>query len=69
VEGMMDIRLQQEALRKVENSLNDLENQLNLLNEGEDYNRLKGVINKLDDIKNKVINGSEVAIQIVLNEM
>ena len=66
---MMDIRLQQEALRKVENSLNDLENQLNLLNEGEDYNRLKGVINKLDDIKNKVINGSEVAIQIVLNEM
>ena len=65
----MDIRLQQEALRKVENSLNDLENQLNLLNEGEDYNRLKTVINKLDDIKNKVINGSEVAIQIVLNEM
>ena len=65
----MDIRLQQEALRKVENSLNDLENQLNLLNEGEDYNRLKGVINKLDEIKNKVINGSEVAIQIVLNEM
>lgn len=65
----MDIRLQQEALRKVENTLNDLENQLNLLNEGEDYNRLKGVINKLDDIKNKVINGSEVAIQIVLNEM
>lgn len=65
----MDIRLQQEALRKVENSLNDLENQLNLLNEGEDFNRLKGVINKLDDIKNKVINGSEVAIQIVLNEM
>lgn len=65
----MDIRLQQEALRKVENSLNDLENQLNLLNEGEDYNRLKSVINKLDDIKNKVINGSEVAIQIVLNEM
>ena len=65
----MDIRLQQEALRKVENSLNDLENQLNLLNDGEDYNRLKGVINKLDDIKNKVINGSEVAIQIVLNEM
>ena len=65
----MDIRLQQEALRKVENSLNDLENQLNLLHEGEDYNRLKGVINKLDDIKNKVINGSEVAIQIVLNEM
>ena len=65
----MDIRLQQEALRKVENSLNDLEKQLNLLNEGEDYNRLKGVINKLDDIKNKVINGSEVAIQIVLNEM
>lgn len=65
----MDIRLQQEALRKVENSLNDLENQLNLLNEGEDYNRLKGVINKLDDIKNKVINGSEVVIQIVLNEM
>lgn len=65
----MDIRLQQEALRKVENALNDLENQLNLLNEGEDYNRLKGVINKLDDIKNKVINGSEVAIQIVLNEM
>ena len=46
----MDIRLQQEALRKVENSLNDLENQLNLLNEGEDYNRLKSVINKLDDI-------------------
>ena len=66
---MMDIRLQQEALRKVENSLNDLENQLNLLNEGEDYNRLKSVIDKLDDIKNKVINGSEVAIQIVLNEM
>lgn len=65
----MDIRLQQEALRKVENSLNDLENQLNLLNEGEDYNRLKSVIDKLDDIKNKVINGSEVAIQIVLNEM
>lgn len=65
----MDIRLQQEALRKVENTLNDLENQLNLLNEGEDYNRLKSVINKLDDIKNKVINGSEVAIQIVLNEM
>ena len=65
----MDIRLQQEALRKVENALNDLENQLNLLNEGEDYNRLKTVINKLDDIKNKVINGSEVAIQIVLNEM
>lgn len=65
----MDIRLQQEALRKVENALNDLENQLNLLNEREDYNCLKGVINKLDDIKNKVINGSEVAIQIVLNEM
>ena len=65
----MDIRLQQEALRKVENALNDLENQLNLLNEGEDHNRLKSVINKLDDIKNKVINGSEVAIQIVLNEM
>ena len=65
----MDIRLQQEALRKVENALNDLENQLNLLNEGEDYNRLKSVINKLDDIKSKVINGSEVAIQIVLNEM
>jgi len=69
VEEMMDIRLQQEALRKVENALNDLENQLNLLNEGEDYNRLKSVIDKLDDIKNKVINGSEVAIQIVLNEM
>lgn len=65
----MDIRLQQEALRKVENALNDLENQLNLLNEGEDYNRFKSVIDKLDDIKNKVINGSEVAIQIVLNEM
>ena len=65
----MDIRLQQEALRKVENALNDLENQLNLLNEGEDYNRLKSVIDKLDDIKNKVINGSEVAIQIVLNKM
>ena len=65
----MDIRLQQEALRKVENALNDLENQLNLLNEGEDYNRLKSVIDKLYDIKNKVINGSEVAIQIVLNEM
>ena len=65
----MDLRLQQEALRKVENALNDLENQLNLLNEGEDYNRLKIVINKLDDIKNKIINGSEVAIQIVLDEM
>ena len=69
MEVFMDLRLQQEALRKVENALNALENQLNLLNEGEDYNRLKTVINKLDDIKNKVINGSEVAIQIVLDEM
>ena len=34
------LKLKQEALDKVERNINELEGQLDLLNEGEDYNRL-----------------------------
>ena len=63
------IKLKQEALDKVERNINELEGQLGLLNEGEDYNRLKNVIKKLNDIKTKVINNNDIIIQIVLDEL
>ena len=53
------LKLKQEALDKVERNINELEGQLGLLNEGEDYNRLKNVIKKLNDIKTKVINNDD----------
>ena len=62
-------KLKQEALDKVERNINELEGQLGLLNEGEDYNRLKNVIKKLNDIKTKVINNDDIIIQIVLDEL
>lgn len=63
------LKLKQEALDKVERNINELEGQLGLLNEGEDYNRLKNVIKKLNDIKTKVINNDGIIIQIVLDEL
>ena len=71
MEVVMDtmIKLKQEALDKVERTINELEGQLYLLNEGEDYNRLKNVIKKLNDIKTKVINNNDIIIQIVLDEL
>ncbi len=63
------LKLKQEALDKVERNINELEGQLGLLNEGEDYNRLKNVIKKLKDIKTKVINNDDIIIQIVLDEL
>ncbi|MBF0926470.1 MAG: hypothetical protein HXK65_00315 [Clostridiales bacterium] len=63
------LKLKQEALDKVERNINELEGQLGLLNEGEDYNRLKNVIKKLNDIKTKVINNDDIIIQIVLDEL
>ena len=63
------LKLKQEALDKVERTINELEGQLDLLNEGEDYNRLKNVIKKLNDIKTKVINNDDIIIQIVLDEL
>lgn len=63
------LKLKQEALDKVERNINELEGQLDLLNEGEDYNRLKNVIKKLNDIKTKVINNDDIIIQIVLDEL
>jgi hypothetical protein len=71
MEVVMDtmLKLKQEALDKVERNINELEGQLGLLNEGEDYNRLKNVIKKLNDIKTKVINNDDIIIQIVLDEL
>lgn len=63
------LKLKQEALDKVERNINELKGQLGLLNEGEDYNRLKNVIKKLNDIKTKVINNDDIIIQIVLDEL
>lgn len=63
------LKLKQEALDKVERNINELEGQFGLLNEGEDYNRLKNVIKKLNDIKTKVINNDDIIIQIVLDEL
>ena len=63
------LKLKQEALDKVERNINELEGQLGLLNEGEDYNRLKNVIKKLNDIKTKVINNDDIIILIVLDEL
>lgn len=63
------LKLKQKALDKVERNINELEGQLGLLNEGEDYNRLKNVIKKLNDIKTKVINNDDIIIQIVLDEL
>ena len=63
------LKLKQEALDKVERNINELEGQLGLLNEGEDYNSLKNVIKKLNDIKTKVINNDDIIIQIVLDEL
>lgn len=63
------LKLKQEALNKVERTINELEGQLELLNEGEDYNRLKNVIKKLYDIRTKVINNNDIIIQIVLDEL
>lgn len=63
------LKLKQEALDKVERTINELEGQLYLLNEGEDYNRLKNVIRKLNDIRTKVINNDDIIIQIVLDEL
>jgi len=63
------IKLKQEALDKVERNINELEGQLDLLNEGEDYNRLKNAIRKLNDIRTKVINNDDIIIQIVLDEL
>ena len=63
------LKLKQEALDKVERNINELEGQLDLLNEGEDYNRLKNAIRKLNDIKTKVINNDDIIIQIVLDEL
>ncbi|MBB1553624.1 MAG: hypothetical protein HXK66_01945 [Clostridiales bacterium] len=63
------LKLKQEALDKVERNINELEGQLDLLNEGEDYNRLKNAIRKLNDIRTKVINNDDIIIQIVLDEL
>lgn len=63
------LKLKQEALDKVERNINELEGQLELLNEGEDYNRLKNAIRKLNDIRTKVINNDDIIIQIVLDEL
>lgn len=63
------LKLKQEALDKVERNINELEGQLGLLNEGEDYNRLKNAIRKLNDIRIKVINNDDIIIQIVLDEL
>ena len=63
------LKLKQEALYKVERNINELEGQLELLNEGEDYNRLKNAIRKLNDIRTKVINNDDIIIQIVLDEL
>ncbi|MBF0986564.1 MAG: hypothetical protein HXK67_05275 [Clostridiales bacterium] len=63
------LKLKQEALDKVERTINELEGQLYLLNEGEDYNRLKNAIRKLNDIRTKVINNDDIIIQIVLDEL
>lgn len=63
------LKLKQEALDKVERTINELEGQLDLLNEGEDYNRLKNAIRKLNDIRVKVINNDDIIIQIVLDEL
>ena len=63
------LKLKQEALDKVERNINELEGQLGLLNEGEDYNRFKNVIKKINDIKTKVINNDDIIIQIVLDEL
>ena len=49
------IKLKQEALDKVERTINELEGQLYLLNEGED--------------RTKVINNNDIIIQIVLDEL
>ena len=61
------LKLKQEALDKVERNINELEGQLDLLNEGEDYNRLKNAIRKLNDIRTKVINNDDIIIKIVLD--
>lgn len=63
------LKLKQEALDKVERNINELEGQLELLNEREDYNRLKNAIKKLNDIRTKVINNDDIIIQIVLDEL
>lgn len=63
------LKLKQEALDKLERNINELEGQLDLLNEGEDYNRLKNAIRKLNDIRTKVINNDDIIIQIVLDEL
>ena len=63
------LKLKQEALDKVERNINELEGQLGLLNDGEDYNRLKNAIRKLNDIRVKVINNDDIIIQIVLDEL
>lgn len=63
------LKLKQEALDKVDRNINELEGQLGLLNEGEDYNRLKNAIRKLNDIRIKVINNDDIIIQIVLDEL
>ena len=63
------LKLKQEALDKVERNINELEGQLDLLNEGEDYNRLKNAIRKLNDIRTKVINNDDIITQIVLDEL
>lgn len=63
------LKLKQEALDKVDRNINELEGQLGLLNEGEDYNRLKNTIRKLNDIRIKVINNDDIIIQIVLDEL
>ena len=63
------LKLKQEALYKVERNINELEGQLELLNEGEDYNRLKNAIRKLNDIRTKVMNNDDIIIQIVLDEL
>jgi hypothetical protein len=71
MEVVMDtmLKLKQEALDKVERNINELEGQLDLLNEGDDYNRLKNAIRKLNDIRTKVINNDDIIIQIVLDEL
>lgn len=63
------LKLKQEALDKVERNINELEGQLDLLNDGDDYNRLKNAIRKLNDIRTKVINNDDIIIQIVLDEL
>ena len=71
MEVVMDtmLKLKQEALDKVERNINELEGQLDLLNDGDDYNRLKNAIRKLNDIRTKVINNNDIIIQIVLDEL